>query len=60
MIADQVGSQLEEIDYPSSDGQPMAETGIHANAMVLLKQALDESSGDFRSGRQVANAARRN
>jgi len=43
MIADpMLSAQLEEIEYPSSDGQPMAETGIHANVMILLKQALDD------------------
>lgn len=28
--------------YPSEDGQPMAETEIHAEAMILLKQALED------------------
>jgi Uma2 family endonuclease len=28
--------------YPSSDGQPMAETRIHVRAMVLLLQALED------------------
>lgn len=32
----------DEIDYPSEDGEPMAETGFHANSMVLLKQALED------------------
>ncbi|MGL6097330.1 MAG: Uma2 family endonuclease, partial [Fimbriiglobus sp.] len=36
-----------EIDYPSSDGQPMAETGIHVQAIILLHQALE----DFFQGR---------
>jgi Uma2 family endonuclease len=35
------------IEYPSSDGEPMAETSIHANSMMLLKDALD----DFFAGR---------
>jgi Uma2 family endonuclease len=43
MIAEQIIRRVpEEIEYPSSDGQPMAETGIHAQAMVLLKQALED------------------
>jgi len=29
-----------EIEYPSSDGQPMAETPIHVEAIMLLHQAL--------------------
>lgn len=32
----------QEIDYPSEDGEPMAETPIHAEAMVLLHQALQD------------------
>lgn len=35
------------IEYPSSDGQPMAETGIHVRAIELLHQALE----DFFRGR---------
>lgn len=31
-----------EFEYPSSDGQPMAETGIHVRAMQLLMQALED------------------
>ena len=31
-----------EIDYPSGDGQPMAETGIHVQAIVWLHQALQD------------------
>jgi Uma2 family endonuclease len=31
-----------EIEYPSSDGQPMAETGIHVQAIILLHQALED------------------
>ncbi len=34
-----------EIDYPSSDGEPMAETTIHARAMILLQQALEDFFG---------------
>jgi len=30
----------EEIDYPASDGQPMAETGLDVQAILLLFQAL--------------------
>lgn len=30
------------IDYPASDGQPMAETPTHVNAIVLLHQALED------------------
>ncbi len=30
------------IEYPSSDGQPMAETGIHVQAIILLHQALED------------------
>ncbi len=35
------------IEYPSSDGEPMAETQIHADAMIFLHQALQ----DFFAGR---------
>jgi Uma2 family endonuclease len=31
-----------KIEYPSSDGEPMAETTIHARAMVLLQEALED------------------
>ena len=30
------------IDYPSSDGEPMAETPIHVEAIILLHQALQD------------------
>lgn len=36
-----------EIDYPSGDGKPMAETGLHVRANMLLHQALE----DFFHGR---------
>src|SRR5262245_6113016 len=29
------------IDYPESDGQPMAETDVHAKTMINLRLALD-------------------
>lgn len=31
-----------EIDYPSSDGKPMAETGFHLNTMLWLRLALED------------------
>lgn len=31
-----------EVEYPSSDGQPMAETGIHVVAIMHLHQALED------------------
>jgi Uma2 family endonuclease len=31
-----------EVDYPSSDGQPMAETPLHVNAIMLLHQAIED------------------
>jgi len=34
------------IHYPSSDGKPMAETGIHVNAIMLLHQALQDFFAD--------------
>ena len=33
----------EEIEYPASDGQPMAETGLHVQAIMLLFQALEDA-----------------
>src|SRR4051794_1789758 len=33
----------EEIEYPASDGQPMAETGIHVQAIMLLFEALRDA-----------------
>ena len=33
----------EEVEYPSSDGQPMAETGIHVQTIMLLYQALQDA-----------------
>jgi Uma2 family endonuclease len=35
-------AKLEEIQYPSSDGKPMAETPIHVRAIMLLYQALED------------------
>lgn len=32
----------DEVLYPSGDGQPMAETGIHVQAIILLHQALQD------------------
>jgi Uma2 family endonuclease len=32
----------DEVFYPSGDGQPMAETGIHVQAIILLHQALQD------------------
>jgi Uma2 family endonuclease len=36
------------IVYPESDGEPMAETQVHLEAMVLLRQALEDFYGDRR------------
>lgn len=36
----------EDVHYPSGDGQPMAETGIHVNAIILLYQALQDFFAD--------------
>jgi len=33
----------DEIEYPASDGQPMAETGIHVRAILLLFQGLEDA-----------------
>jgi Uma2 family endonuclease len=32
----------DDVEYPSSDGQPMAETGLHVRAILLLFQALHD------------------
>lgn len=32
---------VKEIDYPESDGEPMAETGLHAQLMIDLRFALN-------------------
>lgn len=32
---------IKEIDYPESDGEPMAETGLHAQLMIDLRFALN-------------------
>lgn len=37
-----VGLPTTAIEYPSGDGQPMAETPIHSQAMMLLHQALQD------------------
>jgi Uma2 family endonuclease len=34
--------EIDEDFYPSSDGEPMAETPIHVNSIILLKEALDD------------------
>jgi Uma2 family endonuclease len=36
------------IEYPASDGQPMAETGIHVQAIIHLHQALQDFFSDRR------------
>lgn len=33
------------IEYPSGDGKPMAETGLHIQAIMLLHQALEDFFG---------------
>ncbi|MGH9198170.1 MAG: Uma2 family endonuclease, partial [Acidimicrobiia bacterium] len=33
---------LDEIEYPDSDGEPMAETPIHGDEMVYVLHALEE------------------
>ncbi|QEL20325.1 Uma2 family endonuclease [Limnoglobus roseus] len=40
------GLPTAEIEYPSEDGEPMAETPIHAEAMMLLHQALQDFYAD--------------
>jgi Uma2 family endonuclease len=37
-----------DVEYPSGDGQPMAETPVHVDAIMLLHQALE----DFFRGRE--------
>src|SRR5882672_2485815 len=34
-------TEIDEIDYPESDGEPMAETGLHAQLMIDLRFALN-------------------
>lgn len=34
-----------EVEYPESDGQPMAETPVHVEAIMLLHQALEDALG---------------
>jgi hypothetical protein len=41
---------IDEIDYPESDGEPMAETGLHAQLMIDLRFALNRR---FREDPQV-------
>jgi Uma2 family endonuclease len=33
----------EDVEYPASDGQPMAETGLHVRAILVLFQALEDA-----------------
>jgi Uma2 family endonuclease len=33
----------DKVEYPASDGQPMAETGIHVRAIMLLFQGLEDA-----------------
>ncbi len=37
-----VSVETAKLIYPESDGKPMAETGIHVQAIVLLHQALED------------------
>jgi Uma2 family endonuclease len=39
-------STPDELEYPSSDGQPMAETELHGDAMVAAHQALKRYFAD--------------
>jgi Uma2 family endonuclease len=50
----QAADQAQEIRYPSSDGEPMAETPVHVQAIILLLQALQDV---FRSAADVFVAA---
>ncbi|HEX5081246.1 MAG TPA: Uma2 family endonuclease [Blastocatellia bacterium] len=43
-------TDIDEIDYPESDGEPMAETGLHAQLMIDLRFALNRR---FREDPQV-------
>jgi Uma2 family endonuclease len=36
------GVPVRKIEYPSSDGKPMAETWLHVRAIMLLHQALED------------------
>lgn len=36
------GTSAKAIDYPSGDGEPMAETWIHVRAIIWLHQALED------------------
>jgi hypothetical protein len=44
MVATRPASDITEIFYPSSDGEPLAETSVHVdaiiNAVVVLRQYL--------------------
>ncbi len=40
------GASTTEVFYPSGDGEPMAETGIHVQAIVMLHQALQDFFAD--------------
>jgi Uma2 family endonuclease len=37
-----IATTAREIEYPSSDGQPMAETPLHVETIILLHQALQD------------------
>jgi len=46
--------KTQEVFYPSSDGEPMAETTLHVQAIILLLQALQDF---FRAAAEVFIAA---
>ena len=41
-VRQQTGTHKVEVDYPTSDGKPMAETQLHLNQMVDTIQTLDD------------------
>ena len=45
---------ITEIDYPAEDGEPMAETPIHVEAIILLGQGLEDVFGpDWFIGKDI-------
>jgi Uma2 family endonuclease len=42
LAAAKIGEKDQEVFYPCSDGQPMAETTLHIRAIILLLQALQD------------------
>ena len=50
----QSGLPHDAVVYPCSDGQPMAETDIHATCMMYVTEAAAQRDTEMRIAREIA------